>query len=257
MLTIIQDSTRKGYAIFQCGCGERKEIRKDHVKGGKTNSCGCLRRESSSKSMKKLSENNTKHGMSGSHTYQIWAGMKDRCRNPRNKFYGYYGGRGITVCDRWNDFSLFYSDMGERPRNHTLDRIDNDSGYSPENCRWSTRSEQACNRRNNRRIDFEGKSLTISEISKITGIHRNTISDRIGLGWDTDMILSKEKHINMAGLLLGGKANGERNKAKTHCPYGHEYTPENTAQNGKDGKGRSCRKCKAIREAERRKSKGK
>lgn len=80
--------------------------------------------------------------------YNSWAGMRQRCNNPSNKDYGRYGGRGITVCERWNDFVLFLKDMGERPTTkHTIDRVDNDKGYSPKNCRWSTKKEQTHNSR--------------------------------------------------------------------------------------------------------------
>jgi len=249
MLKFMQKSSRKGYALYQCECGNQKEIRNDHVRGGKTNSCGCLRQKTARESIKAVNAANIRHGMAGTKIYIMWSGMKDRCQNPNNKFYNYYGGRGITVCERWQDFSAFYADMGDCPEKCSIDRMDNNKGYSPENCRWATKSEQATNRRSNRRVEFDGKLLTISEISRETGVHWNTISGRLNLGWGIEKAISQEKHINTCGLSLGGKANGARNSAKTHCKRGHEFTPENTAPNGKNG--RKCRRCHADRQLAR------
>lgn len=136
--------------IFQCDCGNKIEVEINCVEGkrGNTRSCGCLGAEQRLKA-------STTHGRSKRHTehyptYSSWQHMKDRCLNPKNKYYNNYGGRGIIVCDRWMKFENFLEDMGDRTKELSLDRIDNNKGYSKENCKWSTRKEQMNNTRRNR-----------------------------------------------------------------------------------------------------------
>jgi hypothetical protein len=128
---------------FVCDCGQEKVVAAGGVMAGQTQSCGCLNRE-------RTAQRNTKHGMTQTREYKIWKGIKRRCNDFRDKNFERYGGRGITLCDRWfYDFAAFYADMGPNPTpKHTIDRINNELGYSPDNCRWATWSEQ---RRNQRR----------------------------------------------------------------------------------------------------------
>lgn len=109
--------------------------------------------------------------------------MKQRCTNPRSKFFAYYGGRGITICADWIDsFENFLKDMGEKPEDMSLDRINNNGSYEPGNCRWATKKEQQNNLRSNRIYNLYGKDFTISQLSEKFGIHRNTLDRRLKLG---------------------------------------------------------------------------
>lgn len=124
--------------------------------------------------------------------YRIWNTMKQRCTNPNNSHYQYYGARGIKVCARWfHNFQNFLDDMGEPPHGHQLDRINNDGNYEPGNCRWVTRVEQARNKRTNRRLVFDGQSLTITEWAARVGIPRGTIEKRLDqFGWSITQALT-------------------------------------------------------------------
>lgn len=119
-------------------------------------------------------------------TYGSWQHMKQRCHNPQNRKFNYYGGRGIAVCAKWrNSFLSFLADMGVRPVGLTLERVDNNKGYGPENCRWATRLEQVSNRRNNIILDTNLGVMTLKAAAIAYGIHHGTLRDRIIKGWST------------------------------------------------------------------------
>lgn len=136
------------------------------------------------------------HGMSKSRIYGVWRGMINRCTNPNEPSYPNYGGRGIEVCQRWMEFPTFYADMGDCPNGHSLDRIDNSLGYSPDNCRWATRLQQARNRRGRVFLSVDGKTQTIAEWSEETGIGLQTIWARINKGWPEERAVKEPIRIS-------------------------------------------------------------
>jgi len=167
--------------IVRCDCGTRKTMNLSHFRGGTVFSCGCYNSERTARTNK----DRASHGKTWSTEFRIWQGMKARCLNPNHMFYLRYGGRGITICREWLDsFEAFYADMGPRPHDTTLDRIDNDRGYSPENCRWATREQQHNNKASSRLITVGSATLTITQWSKASGISRHTISRRLRNGWN-------------------------------------------------------------------------
>ncbi len=116
--------------------------------------------------------------------YRTWGRMRSRCNNPRTLDWPLYGGRGIAVCARWDSFANFLDDMGERPAGHSIDRIDGDGNYEPDNCRWATAKEQARNwKTRNRRLTFGGETLLLVEWAERIGLTRESLRDRIGSGW--------------------------------------------------------------------------
>jgi hypothetical protein len=163
------------YWYVKCECGNSSTVRHGHLTGGATKSCGCITKERM-----------TTHGMSGTPAYKSWQKMLTRCNNSNDKRYNDYGGRGIKVCDRWYDFENFLQDMGERPKGMSIERIHNDSGYYPMNCKWATRKEQMRNRRNNYLVTYNGKTKPLVDWAEELGINYSTLSKRLSRGWTVE-----------------------------------------------------------------------
>ena len=175
-LTVISrvENNKFGQVMWDCvcTCGKRTTVSGGHLKIGQTKSCGCLQKELLSKA-KKI------HGQTGNKTYKSWSGMRERCYNPNNKIYKYYGGRGITICKRWDKFENFYSDMGDRPERMSIERTNNNKGYSPDNCKWATQKEQVRNTRSNQLIRYHGKTQCMSAWAEELGIAYKTLWARL------------------------------------------------------------------------------
>lgn len=177
----------RAYWWCRCSCGKTKFVEASTLTKGRSLSCGCKR--------------NVIHGGAANNgpsikIYSVWYEMKRRCLNPKSSNYHNYGGRGITVCDRWMKFENFLEDMGPRPEDTSLDRINNSLGYFPANCRWATIEEQSLNKRTNVRLTFNGESLTIKEWSDKLGIPYTTIAKRIVSGANIEEVLSIDKLSN-------------------------------------------------------------
>lgn len=168
-------------AICKCSCGNETTVALEKLRGGRTKSCGCLKRAAAAV----VGAGNRTHGKTGERIYTIWHSMVQRCRDRNHTNYPQYGARGIQVCDEWaNSFEAFYRDMGDPPTdNHTLDRRDTAGNYTRTNCRWVTMEVQQNNRRNNVRLTLEGKTQSVAAWARERGIPEDTIRYRLTRGW--------------------------------------------------------------------------
>lgn len=163
----------------------------------------------------KGSKHLVRHGKSKTKIYRIWSDMRSRCQNANNAAYVNYGGRGIKVCDKWEDFEAFYADMGEPPKGLSLDRIDNDGPYSPDNCRWADRKTQARNRRHGKKLTLQGETLTVAEWAERSGLAARTIRARLRNGWEPLAAVFGRK------VQRKGIPRGER--LRDHQAYGDQH----------------------------------
>lgn len=170
----------------KCDCGDTAVVYACNLVTGATRSCGCARKENTSKLK-------WSHGQCGSRLYRCWRNMISRCENSRNKEYDNYGGRGISVCTAWHDFKLFFQWAISNGYSDelTIERINVNCGYSPENCTWADTYTQARNRTNNRMITYQGKTMIVTDWAKETGIGEATIRHRLDAGWTVEETLTK------------------------------------------------------------------
>lgn len=177
--------------LCKCECGNTSIVSGTNIKHEKILSCGCLTKE-------RVSEAKKTHGMSYSPIYPEYRNIKKRCYDETSHNYKWYGGRGIKMCDRWlDDIHNFYNDVSVLPHfreeGYTLDRIDNDGNYEPENVRWATKSEQCRNRRSNLLYEYDGKVRTLQEISDMTGLPYKVLHKRIKtFGWEPERAFTEK-----------------------------------------------------------------
>ena len=201
---IIRETGKKAMVECECECGGRKITQYTNLKAGKTISCGCVLKETRLKNLSKRE----KHGMTGTKIFNVWLGIKERCYNKNHLGYKNYGGRGITVCDEWlNDFMNFYNwsmkngykeELDERGRNLlTIDRIDNDKGYSPDNCRWTTSKIQNRNKRNTKFTNEDIENIKKAGMN-VEQIRQRALKYRLTL--EEAIKIPKYHHIKKGGI---------------------------------------------------------
>lgn len=176
-------TTGRSRWICKCDCGQTTEVDGSELVRGKVRSCGCA-------TALLIGQANTKHGMSSTRTYRAWAAMLNRCKDLQKE---HYGKRGITVCKRWQVFENFYADMGEAPAGRSIDRKNNNRGYSKSNCHWATTYEQNKNRSNSRLIEFNGVVDTVAAHAQRAGLKYDTVHYRIfRRGWSIAAALTTQ-----------------------------------------------------------------
>lgn len=209
----------------KCVCGSDVSTDLTSVTTGNTKSCGCSRGKA-----------NATHGHTRGRKftaeYQCWAAMIARCEKSSGAEFHRYGGRGISVCERWrHSFENFFIDMGKRPPSMTLDRINNDGNYEPGNCQWATKAQQAKNTSQNVYLEFNGRRMTLTDWSRETGFAPETISRRLRANLPMERVFSKKRFIE------------RKRPPQTHCKRGHPFTPKNTYTLPGKPYRRTCRIC--------------
>lgn len=186
---VYSDKSRTAVWQCKCNCGNIVNVKGTELRNGQVNSCGCLQKERARMS-------NTKHGKSNTKLHPVWRGMKQRCYNKNDKRYKYYGARGIAVCDEWrNDFMAFYtwSMNNGYKEGLTIDRIDINGNYEPDNCRWTTQKQQNKNTRHNKNYTINGETYCLKDWCTILRLKYSTVANRINLyNWSIERALELE-----------------------------------------------------------------
>jgi len=177
VISPVRETGRPLKYLCQCSCGKTTVVLGQSIRTGNTQSCGCFHREQTRQA-------SFQHGKSRTPIHNIWSSMIQRCEDTNHKAYPAYGGRGIAVSKSWHKFENFYRDMGEPPPGMTLDRKNNDLGYSKRNCKWASRRDQANNRRSNKMITFDGRTQTQAQWAHEAGLDQKILWQRLNInGW--------------------------------------------------------------------------
>jgi hypothetical protein len=188
VMKMVERTSKVTYWECLCECGNITILPMGALRSGHTSSCGCLRYDAN----KGKIPSNKRHGISKTPIYYAWANMLKRCTDPKNDQYYNYGARGIKPCEKWMTCEGFLEDMQESySKGLTLDRLDNDKGYSKENCKWSTLTEQANNKRNNTIVEFRGETERLIYFLEKYNIKRHQYYSRIKIGWSVEDALTK------------------------------------------------------------------
>ena len=231
MYTVLRRAgSRKGkpYWVCQCLCGAEREVRGSALTGGYARSCGCYVKVVQAARLRK-------HGKYGSPEYKAWCAMKARCESPRTNGYHNYGGRGITVCERWRDsFAAFLKDMGPKPTPfHTVERINVDGNYDPENCRWADAHEQRTNTRQAIWIVYRGRRVNLHQLCHDRGLRYGTVHARLSRGWAAERaidtpIASPRGTCPVHGVIVVGPAGHGGDTLRCRCGAVESVCPAGT-----------------------------
>lgn len=173
----LRDGYLAGFAVYQCVCGTIREIASTRVRNGHSRGCGCK-------------ASGRTHGKSGTKTHSVWKSMRRRCDSPSQESYPLYGGRGISVCERWKSYENFLADMGEKPDGYSIEREDVNGNYEPGNCTWIPLARQQHNKRTSRFLTHCGETMTMADWASKTKLTTTLICWRLAHGWDVDRTLS-------------------------------------------------------------------